>query len=154
MTRFVNHSLLLTILLSASVGLAGTESYDYKEAPPLPQPWCIPQSDTEFRIGIPGWITGVSGEFGVRGVVTEQDVDFTDVLQRLDMIAVGSIYARYHHWELFADRQYLRISDTATLPGLLLDTAHVALKSAFAEAFLGYRLLNCQSVVFSIFGGA
>jgi hypothetical protein len=147
--------LVAAILSPVSIALAGTDTYDYKAAPsPPPEPWCVTPPDTEFRIGIPGWITGLQGDFGVRGVVTEQDVKFTDILKRLDMIAVGSLYARYHRWEIFADGQYMKISDTATLPGLLFDTTHIGLKSAFAEAFVGYRLLNCQSVVLSIFAGA
>jgi opacity protein-like surface antigen len=116
--------------------------------------WCETPPPVEFRIGIPGWMPGLSGDFGVRGVVTEQDVKFTDILKRLDMVAVGSLYARYHRWEIFADGQYMKISDTATLPGLLFDSAHVSLKSAFAEAFLGYRLINCQNGILSIFAGA
>src|SRR5947207_2267982 len=70
------------------------------------------------------------------------------------MIAVGSRYARYHRWEIFADGQYMKLSDTATLPGLLFDTARVSLKSAFAEGFVGYRLINCQHGFLSIFAGA
>ena len=124
-----------------------------KETPLTPS-GCVVPKDTEFSIGIPGWIAGLSGDFGVRGVVTDQDVKFTDILKRLDMIAVGSLYARYHRWEIFADGQYMKISDTATLPGLLFDRAHVSLKSAFAEAFLGYRLINCQNGILSIFAGA
>jgi len=153
---FVYQCLLATILLPASIVFAGTESYDYKAAapPPEPQPWCVTPPDTEFRIGIPGWISGLEGDFGVRGVVTDQDVQFTDILKRLDMIAVGSLYARYHRWEIFADGQYMKISDTATLPGLLFDTARVSLKSAFAEAFVGYRLINCQNGILSVFAGA
>jgi hypothetical protein len=135
--------------------VAGTETYDYKAEPPPPaESWCVTPPDTEFRIGIPGWITGLQGDFGVRGVVTEQDVKFTDILKRLDMIAVGSLYARYHRWEIFADGQYMKISDTATLPGLLFDRARVSLKSAFAEAFVGYRLINCQRASLSFFAGA
>jgi hypothetical protein len=142
---FVYQCLLATILLPASIVLAGTESYDYKAAsPPPPQLWCESPPPVEFRIGIPGWIAGLSGDFGVRGVVTEQDVKFTDILKRLDMIAVGSLYARYQRWEIFADGQYMKISDTATLPGLLFDTAHVSLKSAFAKAFVGYRLITAK----------
>jgi opacity protein-like surface antigen len=155
MSRFVYQCLLATILLPVSIVLAGTESYDYKAAPPPPpESWCVTPPDTEFRIGIPGWITGLQGDFGVRGVVTEQDVKFTDILKRLDMIAVGSLYARYHRWEVFADGQYMKLSDTAVLPGLLFDTAHVSLKSAFAEAFVGYRLINCEKASLSIFAGA
>ena len=153
--RFVHQCLLALIFLSGSIALAGTDSYDYKAAPPPPpESWCVTPPDTEFRIGIPGWLTGLEGDFGVRGVVTEQDVKFTDILKRLDMIAVGSLYARYHRWEIFADGQYMKLSDTAVLPGLLFDTARVSLKSAFAEAFLGYRLINCEKASLSVFAGA
>jgi opacity protein-like surface antigen len=153
--RFVYQCLLATIFLSASIALAGTESYDYKGAPPPPpESWCVTPPDTEFRIGIPGWLTGLEGDFGVRGIVTDQDVKFTDILKRLDMIAVGSLYARYHRWEIFADGQYMKLSDTAVLPGLLFDTARVSLKSAFAEAFVGYRLINCENASLSVFAGA
>ena len=153
--RFVYQCLLATIFLSASIALAGTESYDYKGAPPPPpESWCVTPPDTEFRIGIPGWLTGLEGDFGVRGIVTDQDVKFTDILKRLDMIAVGSLYARYHRWEIFADGQYMKLSDTAVLPGLLFDTARVSLKSAFAEAFVGYRVINCEKATLSVFAGA
>jgi hypothetical protein len=153
--RFVSQCFLAGIFLSGSIALAGTESYDYKEAPaPTPEPWCVTPPDTEFRIGIPGWIAGLEGDFGVLGVVTDQEVDFTEIVKRLDMIAVGSLYARYHRWELFADGQYMKVSDTAVLPGLLFDTARVSLKSAFAEAFVGYRLINCERASLSVFAGA
>jgi len=153
--RVVNQLLSAIVLLSASIALAGTESYDYKAAPPPPpESWCVTPPDTEFRIGIPGWLTGLEGDFGVRGIVTDQDVKFTDILKRLDMIAVGSLYARYHRWEIFADGQYMKLSDTAVLPGLLFDTARVSLKSAFAEAFVGYRVINCEKASVSVFAGA
>jgi opacity protein-like surface antigen len=149
--------LTLAILLPVSIALAGTESYDYKDKeapPPSPESWCVTPPDTEFRVGIPGWIAGLSGDFGVKGVVSDQDVKFTDILKRLDMIATGSLYARYHRWEIYADGQYLRLHDTAVLPGLLFDTANVSLKSAFAESFIGYRLINCQKASLSLFAGA
>jgi hypothetical protein len=57
LSRFVYHSLVASMFLSASIALAGTESYDYKETlPPPPQSWCVTPPDTEFRIGIPGWL--------------------------------------------------------------------------------------------------
>ena len=68
---FFGQFLLTTIFLPASMALAGPESYDYKTAPPPPpQPWWESPPPVEFRIGIPGWIAGLSGDFGVRGVVT------------------------------------------------------------------------------------
>ena len=153
--RLVSQSFLAGICLSASIALAGSGSYDYKEAPPSPpQPWCVTPPDTEFRIGIPAWLSGVQGDFGVAGLVTDQDVKFTDVLNRLDMLASGSLYARYHRWEIFADGQYMKVSDTEPLRGFLFESARVSLKSAFAEGFIGYRVLNCERASISLYAGA
>ena len=143
--------IILTFMVASA--FAGTE-VSSKETPPLEPTGCVAPPDTEFRFGLPGWISGLSGEFGVRGIVTEQDLKFADILKDLDMIAAGSLYARYHRWEIFADGQYMKISDTASLRGILFQEANVGLKSAFAEAFLGFRVINCQAGVLSLFAGA
>ena len=72
MNRFVNQFLFATIVLSAPVVFGGSEPYDIsKEAPPPPpQPWCETPATLEIRIGVPGWMAGVSGNSGVKGVVT------------------------------------------------------------------------------------
>ena len=73
MNRFVNQFLFATIVLSAPVVFGGSEPYDIsKEAPPPPQPWCETPATLEIRIGVPGWMAGVSGNSGVKGVVTDQ----------------------------------------------------------------------------------
>src|SRR4051812_2220948 len=73
---------------------------------------CTPPAETEFRIGLPVWMAGLSGDFGVRGTVADVDIKFSDIFKRIDMIAAGSLYARSHRWEFFADGLYLRLSDT------------------------------------------
>jgi hypothetical protein len=149
------HLLIATAaILFPTIALAGTDNYSDKESPPLETKSLETPPPVEFRIGIPGWMPGLSGDFGVRGLVTDQDVKFSDILKRLDMIAVGSLYARYHRWEIFADGQYIKLSDTAQLRGILFESARVSLKSAFAEGFLGYRLINCENGFLSVFAGA
>lgn len=117
------------------------------------QSGCVTPKDTEFRIGLPSWLTGLSGDFGVRGFVSDQSVDFSKILDHLDMMASGSLYARYKRWELSADGLYLKLSDTADLRGILFDGARVSLKQAFAEWFVGYRLINCEDGFLSISAG-
>jgi opacity protein-like surface antigen len=125
-----------------------------KETPPVVPSGCVAPADTEFRVGIPGWMAGLSGDFGVRGFVTDQDVKFADIFKRLDMIATGSLYARYHRWEISADGLYMRISDSAQLRGILFSSVRVALKSAYAEGFVGYRVINCEQGYLSLQAGA
>jgi len=126
---------------------------DRSKEPPVVQS-CTTPPDTEFRVGIPAWISGLSGDFGVRGVVADPNIRFTDIFNNLDMMLAGSIYARYHRWEFSADGLYLRVSKDAQLRGLLFGGAHIALKDAFSEQFIGYRLINCNEGFLSVFAGA
>jgi opacity protein-like surface antigen len=144
------------MFLSASIALAGTETYDYKEAPPPPpQPWCETPATLEIRIGIPGWLSGLSGDTGVKGVVTSSDVSFEQLLRHLTHVPIVlSADIRYQRWEFFADGQYMEVGASATLPGLLFTTANLHLKSALAEGFVGYRLINCEKASLSLFAGA
>jgi hypothetical protein len=151
--KLLRKSVPFILTLIAASSFAGTE-VSSKEIPPVEPTGCVAPPDTEFRFGLPGWISGLDGDFGVGGLVTQQDLDFTDILQDLDMILAGSLYARYHRWEVFADGQYLKLSDTARLRGIFFQEANVGLKSAFAEAFLGFRVLNCRTGVLSLFAGA
>ena len=158
--RLVNQFLIATIFLSAPVLLAGTERYeDPKDGksvlPPEVQPWCETPSSLEIRIGIPGWIAGLSGDTGVRGVVTSVDVDFHEVFDHLTHVPIVlSADIRYQRWEFFGDGQYMELGASATLPGLLFTNANLHLKSGLAEGFVGYRLINCDKAALSLFAGA
>ncbi len=158
MNRLVNQFLIATILLSVPVLLAGPETYDSsKEAPPPPlvQPWCETPSPLEIQIGIPGWMAGLSGDAGVKGVVSSPDVSFGQLVRHLTHVPIVlSADIRYQRWEFFGDGQYMEVGTSATLPGLLFTTANLHLKSAFAEGFVGYRLINCDKVTLSLFAGA
>src|SRR6266480_2672734 len=154
--RFVNQFLIATIVLSAPVLLAGTESYDYKAAPPPPpQPWCETPASLEIRIGIPGWMAGLSGNTGVKGVVTSADVSFDQLLRHLTHVPIVlSADIRYKRWEFFGDGQYMEVGTSATLPGLLFTDANIHLKVGLAEGFVGYRVINCDKAALSFFAGA
>ena len=159
--RLVNQFLIATIFLSAPVLLAGTEGYedpkDGKEVIPPPeiQPWCQTPSPLEIRIGIPGWIAGLSGDVGVKGVVSNIDVGFEELFKHLTHVPIAlSVDIRYHRWELFGDGQYMEVGDSATLPGLLFTNANAHIKAGGGGAFLGYRLINCDKAALSLFAGA
>jgi hypothetical protein len=154
--RFLNRFLFATIVLSAPVLFAGPEPYDIsKEAPPPPQPWCETPAPLEIRIGIPGWIAGLSGDVGVRGVVTSVDVGFEELFRHLTHVPIVlSADVRYQRWEFFGDGQYMELGASATLPGLLFTNANLHLKSGLAEGFVGYRLINCDKAALSLFAGA
>jgi len=143
------------VLLAATI-FAGSEPYDIsKEAPPPPQPWCETPATLEIRIGVPGWMAGVSGNSGVKGVVTDVDVSFDQLLTHLTHVPIVlSADVRYKRWEFFGDGQYMEVGASATLPGLLFTNANIHLKTGLAEGFVGYRLINCDKAALSLFAGA
>jgi opacity protein-like surface antigen len=117
--------------------------------------WCEPPPPFELRIGLPGFLAGVSGDSGVKGVVSNVDLDFVDVGRHLTHVPIVlSADLRYHRWELFGDGQYIEVGTTATLPGLLFTNANVHIRNGLVEGFLGYRLINCDKAVLSLFAGA
>ncbi|MGZ9273866.1 MAG: hypothetical protein ACXW34_03900 [Nitrospira sp.] len=140
-------------LLQCGSALAGDPVVE-KTTAPASEAWCETPPPVEFRLGLPGWMAGMSGDFGVRGVVSTLDMSFADIFQQLDQVPlVLSAYARYHRWEFMVAGQYLKISDSVVLPGLLFSRADIQVKSAFVEAFVGYRLINCDKAVLSLYGG-
>ena len=154
--RFISQCFFAGILLSAWTALAGSESYDYKEAPPPPPAsWCETPPTLEIRIGAPGWLAGVSGDTGVLGLVDSTDITFSQLFRHLTHVPIVlSADLRYQRWEIFGDGQYMEVGASATLPGLLFTNANLHLKDGFAEAFLGYRLINCDKAALSLFAGA
>ena len=152
--------LIATTFLSAPALLAAPETLDdpkdSKSIPPAEiKPWCETPSPLEIRIGVPGWLAGVSGNSGVKGVVTSPDVSFDQIFDHLTHVPLSlSVDVRYKRWEFFGDGLYMEVGDSATLPGLLFTNANIHLKTGLAEGFVGYRVINCDKAALSFFAGA
>src|SRR5215470_19394395 len=164
MTARITHRFLCFLSLMAfllPIGNLWAEKEDYndgkdysKQIAPVPQSWCETPPLWEVRIGVPGWMAGLSGESGVKGVVDRADVSFDTLLHHLTHFPVAlSINARYQRWEFWVDGQYIEVGTSATLPGLLFTNANVHIKNALAEGFVGYRLINCDNAFLSLFAG-
>jgi len=153
---------LLTFLVSTAANLragpeplTGNDGKDYsKEPPPIEKSWCETPAPLEIRIGIPGWLSGVSGDTGVKGVVANIDVPFHKILDHLTHVPLSlSADIRYQRWEFFGDGEYIEVGDSVTLPGLLFTNANMHLKAGGLGAFLGYRVVNCTKGWLSLFAG-
>ena len=154
--HLVTRAVFATIILSTPVVFAGSEYDVSKETPPPPpQPWCETPQTLEIRIGAPGWFPGLSGDVGVKGVVSDVDIGFDQIFRHLTHVPISlSVDVRYHRWEFFGDGLYMEVSDSATLPGLLFTNANAHLKVGGAGGFVGYRLINCDKASLSLFAGA
>jgi opacity protein-like surface antigen len=160
-TPITRRLLATAVLILPSLLHGGTEEYDpksfdnSKETPPIEKRWCETPSLWEVRIGLPAWLAGLSGDSGVKGVVDHVDVGVGHILKHLTHFPVAlSAEARYQRWEFYVDGQYVKVGSSATLPGLLFTDANVHITNAFAEGFIGYRLINCDRASLSLFAGA
>ena len=84
----ISRFLIATTFLFAPALLAGPETLedpkDSKTIPPAEiKPWCETPSPLEIRIGVPGWISGLSGDVGVKGVVSDIEVGFEELFDHL-----------------------------------------------------------------------
>jgi opacity protein-like surface antigen len=157
-TRLILAAILVggsRIVFAGTAPLA-TDDKDYSKEPVLlEKSWCETPSLWEVRVGAPGWLSGLSGETGAKGIVDSVDVTFSQLFRHLTHVPIVlSAELRYGRWELFGDGQFLEVGASASLPGLLFTNANVHIKDGLAEAFLGYRLINCDKAVLSLFAGA
>src|SRR5690242_1253896 len=150
--------ILVILFGSSNVLFAGSElsagdAKDYsEEVVPIEKSWCETPSLWQVRIGLPGWLAGLDGDSGVKGVEAESDVKFRQLFKHLTHVPIAlSINARYKRWEFWVDGQYLEVGTSATLPGLLFTDAKVHIKNALAEGFIGYRLINCDNANLTLF---
>jgi hypothetical protein len=78
--RLFNQSCLTALFLCPFALLGGVEAYDAKsvdnskESPPVEKSWCESPAPLEIRIGIPGWISRLESDFGVKGLVAPLDI--------------------------------------------------------------------------------
>lgn len=70
----------------------------------------LSSSDWEVSIVPYFWMAGINGDVTVRGISSEVDVKFSDVLEFLDFGAQVHVEVRKGNWGFFIDPTYLKLS--------------------------------------------
>jgi hypothetical protein len=135
---FVAVTASVALLLSASLVFAGPEPYSSKEtAPPSiteSEPW-------HFTIAAPGWMAGLDGTIGVRGVNADIDVGFDEILQHLDMIFAMRAQAQKGPFGIYGEVIYIGLSDNAQI-NRLINNIHEQVDETLVDGALSWRLIN------------
>jgi hypothetical protein len=132
--------LFFTGALFAIVGRisAGSLELQPKEtAPPTitqGEPW-------QFTIAAPGWMAGLDGTIGVRGVNADIDIGFDEILQHLDMIFAARAEARKGPFGIYGEVIYIGLSDGAQINGLV-NNIHAQVDQTLVDGALTWRLVN------------
>ena len=117
---------------------AGTMELQPKEsAPPAitqSEPW-------QFTIAAPGWMAGLDGTIGVRGVNADIDVGFDQILQHLDMIFAMRAEAQKGPFGIYGELIYIGLSDDTQINGLI-NNVHEQVDEYLVDTALSWRLVN------------
>ena len=118
--------------------VAGTVELQPKEtAPPTitqSEPW-------QFTIAAPGWMAGMDGTIGVRGVNADIDIGFDQILQHLDMIFAMRAEAQKGPFGIYGEVIYIGLSDGAQINGLV-NNIHAQVDMTLVDGALSWRLVN------------
>ena len=117
---------------------AGTLELQPKETVPpsitQSEPW-------QFTIAVPGWMAGLDGTIGVRGVNANIDIGFDQILQHLDMIFAARAEAQKGPFGIYGEVLYIGLSDGAQINGLV-NNIHAQLDLTLVDGGLSWRLIN------------
>jgi len=132
-------SLFATLVLLAPLLFAGPEPYTGSKevAPPSiteSEPW-------QFTIAAPGWVAGLDGTIGVRGVNADINIGFDQILQHLDMIFAMRAEAQKGPFGIYGEVIYIGLSDNAQINGLI-NNIHETVNETLVDGALSWRLIN------------
>ena len=117
---------------------AGTLELQPKETalPTITQsePW-------QFTIAAPGWMAGLDGTIGIRGVNADIDVGFDQILQHLDMIFAMRAEARKGPFGIYGEVIYIGLSDGAQI-NRLINNIHEQVDQTLVDGALTWRFIN------------
>jgi hypothetical protein len=135
----IRFSLFTGALLAAvgSVGAGSMELAPKETAPPTitqGEPW-------QFTIAAPGWMAGMNGTIGVRGVNADIDIGFDQILQHLDMIFAMRAEAQKGPFGIYGEVIYMGLSDGAQI-NRLINNIHEQVDMTLVDGALSWRLVN------------
>ena len=119
------------------VGAGSIELAPKETTPPSiteSQPW-------QFTIAAPGWIAGLDGTIGIRGVNADINVGFDEILQHLDMIFAMRAAAQKGPFGIYGELIYIGLSDNAQVNGLI-NNVHEQVDQYLVDGALSWRLFN------------
>src|ERR1044072_4788655 len=117
---------------------AGTVELQPKEAAP---PTITQSEPWQFTIAAPGWMAGLDGTIGVRGVNADIDVGFDQILQHLDMIFATRAQAQKGPFEIFGEVIYIGLSDNTQI-NRMINNIHEQVDLTLVDGALSWRLFN------------
>jgi hypothetical protein len=117
---------------------AGTLELQPKEGVP---PTITESEPWHFTIAAPGWLAGMDGTIGVRGVNADIDITFPEIVQHLDMIFAARAEAQKGPFGIYGEVFYIGLSDNTQI-NRLINNIHETVNLTLVDGALSWRLFN------------
>jgi hypothetical protein len=117
---------------------AGTLELQPKETVP---PSITESEPWQFTIAAPGWIAGLDGTIGVRGVNADINIGFDQILQHLDMIFAARAEAQKGPFGISGEVFYIGLSDNTQI-NRMINNIHEQVDLTLVDGALSWRLFN------------
>ncbi len=143
---------LFSLLLSLPLA-AGTTALP---AGPEPVMTTTTEDGWELTLGLYGWGAGLEGDLGVAGYTVPLDVSFSDILDTLDMTAMGMMELRKGPWLMQLEGLYLRNSMTGTAYTPVRNTpvqAKLTAQTTRLSLVGGYRIVDTDCTKLDLLAG-
>jgi opacity protein-like surface antigen len=112
------------------------------------------KSPVKVRVGIPMWMSSISGDVGVRGqVATMNTIEFGQILERLDYVIPGSVGVEYKKWTFLTEGQFVKLSDTVSPEGPVFTSGNLEMEQAFIDVNVGYKVVETEDFTLAPFIG-
>jgi hypothetical protein len=131
----------VTLLLTGLVH-GGSNTFDGKDMQSAP-PTITETDQWHFNFGSPGWLAGVSGDVGLRGITSHVDVGFDQLIRHVDGLMSLSAEVRKGRFGVYGDFLYLSVSDAVYNNGLL-SKVNIGLDQYLADGEVYYRVVECS----------
>jgi hypothetical protein len=126
------------LFAAAGTVAAGPVELASKETAP---PTIIQSEPWRFTIAAPGWMAGMDGTVGLRGINADVDIGFGDILRHLDMIFAMRAEAAKGSFGIYGELIYMSLSDSADVNGLI-EKVDVRVDQYLADGGLSWRFIN------------
>lgn len=99
--------------------------------------------DSWTEVGGYVFASRITGDSQIRDVTTDVDVSFKDILENLDIGAMGFIEHRHGKWSFIGDAGHMTLSGDATSTnGVLTLKLDAEVKQTTVQGFAGYRVFE------------
>jgi hypothetical protein len=141
------------VLFAAAVGAVEAGPVELESKEMAPPPTITDNDQWHFNIGSPGWIAFLSGTVGLRGVDSNVNLPFDEILKHVEFVMSVSADVRKGRFGFYSDFLEMDLSD-AVYRERALSKANIKLSQYLFDGELYYRILECPRGYLDLRAGA